>query len=339
MTRAALLALTLLPLGLAPARAQQRAETRRADIERRVQVIGTVLAVDVFRLKANIEGRAENIWPSTGVWVKPADSLGSLVNKEFAALTDAPGSTRKSVMADRWNPVYRPSPLRCPSTCFILKIFARSRQWVKPQAVLVEAAGHLRMVGRVSPEDAPLVRDGMLLTYWPANNPRRRFQTRIARYVLDVQGEKVDPAGTFTMDEAMGPGRFLPPGTNWEGVIVAQRSAGAVLVPTQALLRFGGEVFLPVRVSTGITTRDWTEITAGVEAKRPFLVLDDKELPRHKIEPGDGAAGPGAPAPAPAGTQPPPPDEPPAPAVRAQPPAVETSPEPGADPGEDPYSE
>ena len=53
------------------------------------------------------------------------------------------------------------------------------------------------------------------------------------------------------------------------------------------LVRDGDAVYLPVRVSTGITTFGLTQITAGVDEKREILVLDDAHLhgtQRHKQE-------------------------------------------------------
>ena len=44
-----------------------------------------------------------------------------------------------------------------------------------------------------------------------------------------------------------------------------------LLVPTHALLRFGSGIFLPVQVSTGITTLDYTELVAGVPACQMHL--------------------------------------------------------------------
>ena len=49
-------------------------------------------------------------------------------------------------------------------------------------------------------------------------------------------------------------------------------------VPTSALLRHGDEVFLPVRVSTGITTYEETEILSGVSERARFLLLDPDKM-------------------------------------------------------------
>lgn len=278
--------LLLAALCAAPAAwGQQTMEVRQGDLDQEVRVIGTVVTADIFRLKSTIEGRADQIWTTTGVWANPDQDLGLLLNKEFAALMDAHSTTDRKVLAERWKPVYQPTHVRCPYECFILKSFVPSQAWVKPRAILFEAAASLRLMGRVRPEEAHLVRDGMLLDYWAVNHPARRLQTRVAHYLLDVQGEKVQPGGS--MDIALGPDQFLPPGTDWEGLVVPTRKKGVLMVPTNALLRFGGDTFLPVKISTGITTRDWTEIEAGVEAKRKILILVEDQIldaQRHKLE-------------------------------------------------------
>ncbi|MCX5797697.1 MAG: hypothetical protein NTY77_19580 [Elusimicrobia bacterium] len=271
----------------APASGQEAGVVRRGTIDQVVNVVGTVLPIEVFRLKSTIEGRAARVWTSTGVWVDSDQSLGILINKEFAALSDARTSTDQSILEDRWQTVYQPSRLRCPNTCYILKAFARSNAWVKPRTLLFEAASHLRMTGWVRPEDAHLVRDGMTLQYWAVKDPKKRFSTKISHYVRDVQGLKVQPGGNFTLDTVMGPEHFFPPGTQWAGVVVPAKKPNVLIVPTHALIRFGDDVYLPVKVSTGTTTPDWTELSAGAEEKRAFLDLSDaqlREAQRHKME-------------------------------------------------------
>jgi hypothetical protein len=76
----------------------------------------------------------------------------------------------------------------------------------------------------------------------------------------------------------MSPDRYFPPGTEWEGEIVPSVKHDVLMVPTAALIDYGGETYLPVRVSTGVTTDDFTQITAGAHDKREILVLDDARL-------------------------------------------------------------
>jgi len=203
-------------------------------------------------------------------------TLAFLAHKELAAMIDSKGSQTQELLEDRWERVYRPTPLRCPDTCFILKVYAKARAWVKPQAVLFEAASKLKMVARVRPEDAHWVKDGQLLTFWSLKDPKKTYQGRVTRYILDVQGEKVDPGGTFTLD--LSPTRYFDPGTEWEGEITAAERKDVLTVPTAALISYGDAVYLPVRVSTGVTTATLTQITAGIGERHELLVIDDAQL-------------------------------------------------------------
>lgn len=269
-------ALAALLLLSAPAFAAETGTVRRGDMAIRVKVTGTVVPEDVFRLKSSIDGRVERINTSSFTWKGADEPLALLAHKELAAIIDAKGTQDQDVMEDRWQKVYRPTPIRCPYACFVLKVFARPHTWIKPQSVMFEAAHKLAMVGRVRPEDAPLVRDGMDLTFWAVNDPSKKLTGRVARFVLDIQGRNVDPGGTFTL--YMSPDRYFPPGTEWEGEIVPSKKKDVLTVPTGALIRYDGAVYLPVRVSTGATTAELTQITSGVESKREFLILDDAQL-------------------------------------------------------------
>lgn len=276
---AVVLSVSLLP---GVARGQASAEVKRGALDVKVRVSGTVVPMEVFRIKSAVEGRVEEVRASTYTWADSGKDLGFLANKELVALMDARSTTQQGVMEDRWERVYKPTAIRCPDTCFLLRSFLRPRLWVKPQAVLFEAARGLRMVGRVRPEDAHWVKDGQLLDFWAVKDPSRKYQARVAHYVLDVQGSKVDPGATFTMD--MSPSRWFEPGTAWEGLIVPRSKKNVLTVPTGALISYKGNIYLPVKVSTGITTASLTEVTAGIDENRRILVLDDahlKEAQRH----------------------------------------------------------
>ncbi|MDE2141715.1 MAG: efflux RND transporter periplasmic adaptor subunit [Elusimicrobia bacterium] len=249
---------------------------RRGTLEIRVHVTGTVVPEDVFRLKSAIDGRIEEIGASSYTWRGADQPLAMLVRRELAAILDARGQQDQSLVEDRWQRVYRPTPVRCPDTCFVLKVYARPHTWIKPQAVMFEAARKLAMVARVRPEDVPLIRDGMELTFWSVKDPQKKLKGRVTRYLLDIQGQNVDPGASFTL--YMTPDRYFDPGTDWEGEIIPSRKSDVLIVPTAALIHSGGAVYLPMRVSTGTTTQEFTQITAGAEDKREFLQLDDSQL-------------------------------------------------------------
>lgn len=260
-------------------------KVKRGDLEVRIKVTGTVVPDDIFRIKATIEGRVESVLTSTYVWRGADQPLAFLAHKELAAMLDSKGGQNVDILEDRWQRVYRPTAARCPDTCFILKNFLKAKSWVKPESVMFEAAATLKLVGRVRPEDAAWIKDGQDLKFWPVKDPKRVLRGRVTRFILDIQGEKVTPGATFTL--TMSPDRYFDPGTEWEGEIVPLSLKDVLYVPTDALVREGGEVYLPVRVSTGITTQGLTQISSGAEDKREILVLDDAQLhgaERHKQE-------------------------------------------------------
>ncbi|MDE1977428.1 MAG: efflux RND transporter periplasmic adaptor subunit, partial [Elusimicrobia bacterium] len=172
---------------------------------------------------------------------------------------------------------------------------------------LFNAAQTLLLTGKVPAGGASLIRDGQWLTYWAKGRPKDTFRMQVENFALDHPGRPQDSAGTFAMD--MTPGQYLPPGTAWEGFIIPVDHPNALLVPTAAVVEFDGETFIPLRISTGITTSDWTEIAAGAVDHQDYLLLKSSQLGkavRHELR---------KPAPTSAG------------ASSQQPPAVQSAPQ------------
>ena len=269
--------------GTAPfAFAQESDEVTRGPLRVHIETEGTVRAEEIFRIHSTIEGRIETLTAKELRWAAAQDELGTMLTAELAAIMDARASTPSQTLEDRWKRIYKPTPLRCPQECFILKIYAREGKVVAPNTLLIEAAHKLRLVGRVRPGDAKWIREGQLVDYWPKNDPKNRNQGRVEKFILDVQGETVEPGGTFTI--LLDSKHYLDPETEWVGEITILAKKDVLRVPTEALLHFDGEVFLPIRVSTGVTSYGTTEITAGVSERQHFLPLAPGEaqaVPRH----------------------------------------------------------
>lgn len=273
--RALLAALLLSPA----ARAAQLDVVRRATVVIRVRVTGTVVAHDNFRLKSTIDGRVEAVTASTGSWHGPADTLATLSSTELAAMLDARGGQDQGVLEDRWGKVYHPTPIRCPGICYVLKSFLKPRTWVKPQAVLFEAAAGLKLVGRVLTKDARYLHrmttsSGYVLTYWPLSNPDLRLTARPVSLAAEYSGSR--PSGA-SFEWELPPNSALSPGTDWAGEIVIVVDRDVLVAPDASLILDSGFLYLPMRVGIGDAIDGVTEILSGAEDGRPILILNEAE--------------------------------------------------------------
>ncbi len=245
---------------------------RRGVMKLLVHVSGTARPEQIFRLKSTIDGRIETITAAPNMWADARTPLGTLLDKELAALMDSNATTPGAVMEDRWGRVFQPTPILCPVQCFVTRVYAQRGTQARAGTLLVEAAGKLRLVGRVRPGDTRWVQEGQLVRFWAKKDPTRRQAAKIERFIRDVQGERVVPGGTFTV--LLTPEAWIDAGAEWEGVIEAEVKKDVLSAPTNALLIKDGEAYLPIRVSTGVTTYDETEIVAGVPEGAAVLVLD-----------------------------------------------------------------
>lgn len=251
-----------------------------------VHTEGTVRAEDVFRLHSTIEGRVEEIEASSFTWVRRRTPLLHVLPKEMAAILDAKAPTPGQIIEERWERYYRPKPVECSSECFILKVFAREKTWVQPQTLLIEAAKKLRLIGRIRPGESHWIKRGQLITFWAKAAPKERHQSRVDSFVLDIQGQRVDPGGTLTV--LLNRSRYLDPGTEWEGYVTAVEKQDALRVPTGALIIHDGQTFLPIRVSTCITTQEITEIVSSLPEHAKALRLPSSVpecADRHGVKP------------------------------------------------------
>ena len=108
MIRTALAALLAAALSAAGASAEpQPMQVRSGDVVISVKLTGTVVAHDLFRIKATIPGRVEDVASSTFTWVEPGKVLGTLANKEMAAIFDSRTTTEKEVVEERWKKTQR----------------------------------------------------------------------------------------------------------------------------------------------------------------------------------------------------------------------------------------
>ena len=258
-------------------RAQEIFQVRRGDIHITVHVSGTVVTQNVITLTSTIPGRVEDLYAqSTGAWALNSAVLSDVASAHLAAMLDSPTTTDKSVVLARWGSDYPLIPVRCPQDCYLLKISAHAGNWISSGDPLFTAAQTLRLTGTVPTGNAYLIRDGQWLTYWAKDDPKDKFRMPVGNFELDHPGESENSSGRFAMD--MTPNQYFPPGTAWEGVIIPVDHPNALLVPTAAVVAFRGELFLPLPVSTGITTTAWTEISAGAGEGEDYLVLKDSQL-------------------------------------------------------------
>lgn len=262
-------------------------EVKRGQMQIKVRLHGTTVIVgdSIIRMRAAVEGRVEDLNISTGSWFEGGKVFGHLANKEMAAILDSHNTTEQGVMEDRWKKVYEPTPIACPGDCYVLRVFVKNKEWLKPKTLLVEAATKMLLQGRVRPDDTKFIKDGQEFEFWAVDNPAKKYKGRVANYVLDLQGNKFNPGASFTID--LTPSRYFDPGTEWEGLAVPVTKSGVLVVPTSSIIEYQGGAWIPVRVSTGMTTNELTEITAGLREKQDVLLLDDarlREATRHAFK-------------------------------------------------------
>ncbi|MHB2026946.1 MAG: efflux RND transporter periplasmic adaptor subunit [Elusimicrobiota bacterium] len=275
--RTALLPALALFLFIVPVQAQQVSTLSRGDIHITVRVHGTVSIADTVTLKSTIPGRIEAVYAnSTGTWSQAGAELGTVASGHLAALLDSPTTTDRAVILNHWQKDFPLIPVSCPQNCYLLDVLVSPKDWIDPGTPLFKAALNLRLAGFVAPGDAHWIKDGQWLEFWASNLPKQKLRMQVENFILDHPGDPENSGGTFAMD--MTPDEYLPPKTRWEGIIIPVDHPNALRAPTASLIEYNGSIFLPLHVSTGITTTEWTEITAGASEGRTYLIMNPSRL-------------------------------------------------------------
>lgn len=271
----ALLASALLAAG---AHGLETLRVKRGELTQRVLVSGTVAAEGVFLVRAPVAGRVEEVSASTGNWSAAGRPLALLADKQLAALRDAGGDPGRESQA-KWREMFKPAPAACPADCYVLGVRVSRGAWVEAGQPMFEAARGLTLRGRARWQDEQLVKDGQELAFWPADRPTRRHTAKVARY------ERGENGGTFVLE--LEPGTELRHGDEWDGEVVVKRLTDALLVPSAALIRRGGDVYLPVRVTPAETVGTTTRLASGVSEGQAYLSLDEERRRELEEEPDD----------------------------------------------------
>jgi hypothetical protein len=283
-----MIAAILLAALAAGARAERVGRVVRSDLPISVSVHGTVIASEPARVKADFDGRIEEVHATPSSWSLAGAPLAYLASPEMAAMLDSHSTTIRETIEKRWQNVYRLQPIACAADCWVMHAYVKNKQMVAARTLMFEVS-EPRLVGHVRPEDAHWIRAGQTVEFWVAGDPKKRYRARVQRYSLDVPipgGEAQPREGTVsepresgaTFATTLSPGNFLPPGTKWEGRVIPSTRKRAFLAPTEALIEYKGALYLPVRVSTGVTTPDVTEVVEGIDHDHDVLVIDEQRF-------------------------------------------------------------
>ena len=257
--------------------AQTPGVVRRGEVQAQVEIRGNVIASDIFRLKSTIDGRIALTSVSTFTWYDSSHVLGVIADTELTAILDAHGSTGNDILEDRWQRIYKPTKIQCPSECLILKSFIKPHQAILAHAILIEAAKTLTMVGHVRLEDCRWVKFNQNYDFWPVKDPHRIMHEKIVHFEVTEHDPNKEPGGSITLP--MSRSWYLDPGTEWEGIIHAEVKDKVLTVPSAALLVHDGRTYLPVAVSTGMSWEEQTaKITGGVDENTKYMVVEGSKL-------------------------------------------------------------
>lgn len=234
---------------------------RRADLIAIIPVAVAIRPVDKIQILAPHNGRFEQIKIKANGWADPKAPIGFEVSKELASLLDSNHTTREDVFQDRWKSMFPPTPLECPTGCFVMSTPVKPKTWVQAGKPLIQVASALEVEATFSSDISKWRRLQFILEVWPASDPKHRK----ALTITSVSDGSVIGRVPFGSD--------IIPGSSWKGRLKILLRRKAYAVPTPALIHYHGSAYLPVRVSPGISNGRETEIVSGVRAGQHFLNL------------------------------------------------------------------
>ncbi|MFQ5867281.1 MAG: efflux RND transporter periplasmic adaptor subunit [bacterium] len=263
---------------------------QRSSISLIVSASGVVKPRNRLEIKPPVSGRVEEVLVTEGEEIGKGEILAWMSSLDRAALLDAARAQGKEE-SEKWEDVYKPTPIVAPLKGFIIKRNVEPGQTVTSQDPILVMADNLIVQAQVDETDMGKLKPGqkakIVLDAYPEKNIEGKIEhiayesqivNNVTIYQVDILPEKT--LGIFRS------------GMSANVDVTISKKEDVLLLPALAVKERKGKKFVLLKtksgepenreVQTGIEDGKNVEIVSGLEESNLVLVSGEKGRPESK---------------------------------------------------------
>jgi macrolide-specific efflux system membrane fusion protein len=273
---------------------EQEAKLTPRDLRMEFRVAGGVTARNMIPIKSPVSGRIEEVLVNEGDVVKRGQIIFWISSSERAAMIDAARAVGESEF-QRWQEIYRPTPVVAPMNGFIIRREKEPGQTITQTEAILRMADDLIVSVNIDETDFRYIKIGNKVNMFLDAYPNQYFEGIIEHISYD----SVNINNVIVYEVKIRPlkkPKMFRSGMTATTVITADSKDGVLSIPNVFISEKGGKKTVMVRavnsrkrefktreVKTGVSDGKYIEILSGLNPDEIVVLLDQKKKPKKSL--------------------------------------------------------
>jgi macrolide-specific efflux system membrane fusion protein len=273
---------------------EQEAKLTPRDLRMEFRVAGGVTARNMIPIKSPVAGRIEEILVNEGDAVKRGQIIFWVSSSERAAMIDAARGVGESEF-QRWQEIYRPTPVVAPMNGFIIRREKEPGQTITQAEAVLRMADDLIISVNIDETDFRYIKIGNKVNMFLDAYPNQYFEGIIEHISYDSANINNVIVYEVKIRPLKKPEVFRS-GMTTTTVITADSKDGALSIPNVFITEKDGKKIVMVKtensrkrefktreVKLGVSDGKYTEILSGLNPDETVVLLNQKKKKKKSL--------------------------------------------------------
>jgi macrolide-specific efflux system membrane fusion protein len=273
---------------------KQEAKLTPRDLRMEFRVAGGVTARNMIPIKSPVPGRIEEILVNEGDAIKKGQVIFWVSSSERAAMIDAARAVGESEF-QRWQEIYRPTPVVAPMNGFIIRREKEPGQTITQAEAVLRMADDLIVSVNIDETDFRYIKIGNKVNMFLDAYPNQYFEGIIEHISYDSANINNVIVYEVKIRPLKKPEVFRS-GMTATTVITAESKDGVLSIPNVFITEKDGKKIVKVKtensrkrefktreVKLGVSDGKYTEILSGLNPDETVVLLDQKKKTKKSL--------------------------------------------------------
>ena len=273
---------------------EQETKLTPRDLRMEFRVAGGVTARNMIPIKSPVAGRVEEILVKEGDAIKRGQIIFWVSSAERAAMIDAARAVSESEF-QRWQEIYRPTPVVAPMNGFIIRREKEPGQTITQADAVLRMADDLIVSVNIDETDFRYIKIGNKVNMFLDAYPNQYFEGIIEHISYDSANINNVIVYEVKIRPLKKPEVFRS-GMTATTIITADSKDGALSIPNVFISEKDGKKIVMVKtensrkhafktreVKTGVSDGKYTEILSGLNPNETAVLLNQKKKPKKSL--------------------------------------------------------